>query len=275
MAKGNELKQRVSRAIIAHAFFRLESALTIALTIILVFLFPMPFPWWQWWYWVILGLIGEALIIYTSITDEVTSQRVVADMLRQEFNPREIHSPEYRQRVEKALEYRQRIEEHTRSIKAGVLRDHLSDTTADIADWVANVFGLAKRLDLYHNDQVLFQDQREVPREIAALRSRLQREDDEAVRQQLQQAIASKEEQLVNLEKLQNMMEKAEYQLETTLTALGTVYSQLLLINAKDIDSGRAQRLREDIAEQVAALQSLQETLDEVYGSSAIETSPP
>jgi len=275
MAKGNELKQRVSRAIIAHAFFRLESALTIALTIILVFLFPMPFPWWQWWYWVILGLIGEALIIYTSITDEVTSQRVVADMLRQEFNPREIHSPEYRQRVEKALEYRQRIEEHTRSIKAGVLRDHLSDTTADIADWVANVFGLAKRLDLYHNDQVLFQDQREVPREIAALRSRLQREDDEAVRQQLQQAIASKEEQLVNLEKLQNMMEKAEYQLETTLTALGTVYSQLLLISAKDIDSGRAQRLREDIAEQVAALQSLQETLDEVYGSSAIETSPP
>ena len=275
MAKGNELKQRVSRAIIAHAFFRLESALTIALTIILVFLFPMPFPWWQWWYWVILGLIGEALIIYTSITDEVTSQRVVADMLRQEFNPREIHSPEYRQRVEKALEYRQRIEEHTRSIKAGVLRDHLSDTTADIADWVANVFGLAKRLDLYHNDQMLFQDRREVPREIAELRSRLQREDDEAVRQQLQQAIASKEEQLVNLEKLQNMMEKAEYQLETTLTALGTVYSQLLLISAKDIDSGRAQRLREDIAEQVAALQSLQETLDEVYGSSAIETSPP
>jgi len=56
---------------------------------------------------------------------------------------------------------------------------------------------------------------------------------------------------------------------------LGTVYSQLLLISAKDIDSGRAQRLREDIAEQVAALQSLQETLDEVYGSSAIETSPP
>jgi len=275
MAKGNELKQRVSRAIIAHAFFRLESALTIALTIILVFLFPTPFPWWQWWYWAILGLVGEVLIIYTSISDEVTSRRVVADLLRQEFNPREIRSAEYRQRVEKALEYRQRIEEHTRSIKAGVLRDHLSDTTADIADWVANVFGLAKRLDLYHNDQMLFQDRREVPREIAELRSRLQREDDEAVRQQLQQAIASKEEQLVNLEKLQNMMEKAEYQLETTLTALGTVYSQLLLISAKDIDSGRAQRLREDIAEQVAALQSLQETLDEVYGSSAIETSPP
>jgi len=266
--KRNELKQRVTRAIITHAFFRLESALIIAMTIILTTLFPMPFPWWQWWYWLVFGLVGEALVVYTSITDEVTSRRIVADMLRQEFNPREIRSAEYRQRVEKALEYRQRIEEHVRGAEAGVLRDHLLDTTAGIADWVANVFGLAKRLDAYHNDRTLLRDRREVPREIVRLRSRLQQEDDEAVRQQLHQAIVGKEEQLANLEKLQNMMEKAEYQLETTLTALGTVYSQLQLIHVKDIDSGRAQRLRDDIADQVAALQSLQETLDEVYGSS-------
>jgi hypothetical protein len=267
MAKGNQLKQRVTQAIVAHAFFRLESALTIALTIILVFLLPQPFPWWRWWYWLALGTIGEVLIIYTSITDETTGRQVVADMLRQEFNPREIRSPLNRQRVEKALEYRQLIEVHVRKSEKGILRDHLIETTAGIADWVANVFGLAKRLDLLGNDPVIARDLRDVPHEIADLRVRLQREDDEAVRQQLQTAIASKEEQLANLKKLQNMMEKAEYQLETTLTALGTVYSQILLINTKDIDSGRAQRLREDIAEQIAALQALQETLDEVYGS--------
>jgi len=268
MAKGNELKQRATRAIVAHAVFRLESALTVALTILLVFLFPKPFVWWQWWYWLVLGAAGELLVVYTSISDEMTTRKVVADMLRQTFNPREIRSSEHRQRVEKALEYRQRIEEHVRGIKAGVLREHLIDTTAGVADWVANVFGLAKRLDVYHSDQVLDRDRREAPREIAGLRSRLQNEDDPAVRQQLQQAVVSKEEQLTNLRKLENMMEKAEYQLETTLTALGTVYSQLLLISAKDIDSGRAQRLREDIASQVSNLQSLQETLDEVYGSS-------
>jgi hypothetical protein len=269
MARKDELKQRATRAIITHAFFRLESALTIALTIILVFLFPQPFPWWQWWYWVILGVVGEILVIYTSVTDEMTARRVVSDMLRQEFNPGEIRAPEYRQRVEKALDYRQRIEEHVRSLEAGLLRDHLLDTTAGVADWVASVFGLAKRVDRYNGDQMLQRDRRDLPREIAELRARLQREDDEAVRQELQRAIAGKEEQLVNLQKLQNMMEKAEYQLETTLTALGTVYSQILLVGAKDIDSGRAQRLREDISDQVAALQSLQTTLDEVYGSSS------
>jgi hypothetical protein len=269
MARKDELKQRATRAIIAHAFFRLESALVIALTIILVFLFPQPFPWWQWWYWLILGVAGEILVIYTSITDEMTGRRVVSDMLRQEFNPAEIRAPEYRQRVEKALEYRQQIEEHARSLGSGVLRDHLLDSTAGVADWVASVFGLAKRVDRYNSDQTLQRDRRDLPGEIAQLRARLQREDNDAVRQELQQAIAAKEGQLVNLQKLQNMMEKAEYQLETTLTALGTVYSQILLISAKDIDSGRAQRLREDISDQVAALQSLQTTLDEVYGSSS------
>lgn len=269
MARKNDLKQSATRAIIAHAFFRLESALTIALTIILVFLFPQPFSWWQRWYWLVLGAVGEILVLYTSITDEMTGQRVVSDMLRQQFNPGEIRSPEYRQRIEKALDYRQRIEEHVRSTQTGLLRDHLLDTTSGVADWVASVFGLAKRVDRYNSDQALLRDRRDLPREIVELRARLQREDSEAVREELQQAITAKEGQLVNLEKLQNMMEKAEYQLETTLTALGTVYSQIQLISAKDIDSGRAQRLREDISDQVEALQSLQATLDEVYSSSA------
>ncbi len=269
-SRPNELKRKTTRAILAHAFFRLESALVVALTIVLVALLPHPFPWWQWWYWLVIGLVGEALIIYTSITDEMTSRKVVADMLRQQFNPAEIRTPEYRQRVEKALQYRQRIETHVRSADSGVLRDHLLDTTAGIADWVSSVFGLAKRLDQYHEDPVLLRDRRDLPREIANLRIKLQREDDLPVRQQLEQAISSKQTQLGNLEMLANTMEKAEYQLETTLTALGTVYSQIQLVQAKDIDSGRAQRLRGDIADQVAALQSLQETLDEIYQGSAV-----
>ena len=268
MAKGNQLKQRVTRAIIMHALFRLESAFTIALTILLLYFFPAPFPWWQWWYWVVLGVAGEVLVIYTSITDEMTGRQVVADMLRQEFNPRGIHAPQLRQRVEKALDYRQRIEEHVRQCDAGILHEHLIDTTTGVAEWVANVFGLAKRLDGYQGDEVLARDLHDVPREIADLRLRLQHETDESVRQPLSTAIAGKQEQLASLEKLQNAMEKAEYQLETTLTALGTVYSQIQLVNVKDIDSGRAQRLRQDINGQVAALQSLQESLDEVYGSS-------
>ena len=60
-------------------------------------------------------------------------------------------------------------------------------------------------------------------------------------------------------------MDRAELQLENTLTALGTVYSQALLLDARDMDSTKTQRLRDNISEQVASLNDLQSSLDEVY----------
>ncbi len=43
------LRQRTLWAMVAYAFFRVESAVTIAGTILLFFLYPQPFPWWQPW----------------------------------------------------------------------------------------------------------------------------------------------------------------------------------------------------------------------------------
>ena len=59
----------------------------------------------------------------------------------------------------------------------------------------------------------------------------------------------------------------AEFQLENTLAALGTLYTQLQPIGAKDVDSGRPQRLQEDITAQIASLQDSAEAMDEVYMS--------
>jgi hypothetical protein len=59
----------------------------------------------------------------------------------------------------------------------------------------------------------------------------------------------------------------AEFQLENTLAALGTLYTQIQLIGAKDVDSGRPQGLQEDITAQIASLQDIAEAMDEVYAS--------
>lgn len=250
---------------LSFAIFRLESALTIAVTIILIFLFPSPFPWWQWWYWLVIGVVAEALIIYTSLNDPALAQKVVADMLRGEFSARELRSATYRDKVEKALEYRERIEGVIRRSREGVLRDHLEEDARRITEWVANIFGLAKRLDAYENDEIIKRDMSSVRTTIEDFEARLRLEDDETVREQMQEAIRSKRTQWDNLQRLQNTMEKAEFQLENTLSAMGTVYAQLQLIGAKDVDSSHARRLREDIAQQVAALQDIVETMDEVY----------
>jgi hypothetical protein len=62
-------------------------------------------------------------------------------------------------------------------------------------------------------------------------------------------------------------MERAQLQLETTLSSLGTIYSQTMLVGAKDIDSGRAKRLRQEISEEVQELDHILVAMDEVYAS--------
>jgi hypothetical protein len=100
---------------------------------------------------------------------------------------------------------------------------------------------------------------------IEALKKRLALEDDDTVKRQISQTIAQKQIQRDNLHKLQNVMERAQFQLESTITAMGTVYSQMMLLGSRDVASGRAQRLQQDIDDQVQALQDVVQTMDEVY----------
>ena len=266
---GDELRSRALRAMLSHAFFRWESAVTIATFFIvlpaLTLLLGSWIPWWPWWAWLLAGAVAETVIVWASLSDEATAARVVADMFRRRFDPRTLRRAKLRDRVEKALEYRVRIEKVVQRTQKGVLREHLTEAARQITTWVEQVYALAQRLDAYESDPVLKQDLRSVPLAIKNFQARLELEDDESVRAQLRETIASKKAQWANLQRLQNAMEKAEYQLENTLAAMGTVYAQLQLMGAKDVDSGRAQRLREDIAEQVAALQDVLETMDEVY----------
>jgi multidrug resistance efflux pump len=85
------------------------------------------------------------------------------------------------------------------------------------------------------------------------------------VRATLNNTIADKQRQWEQLSHLQNTMEKAQYQLDSTLAALGTVYAQLQTIDLQGSDKGHVERLREDIGEQVSQLQDLSQAMDEVY----------
>ena len=262
-----ELKRRAGKAIIAQAFFRVESALTIVLTILLAFFLPHPFPWWRWWFWVVLGAISETLVIYTSVTDERTAERVVANMLREEYDPGDIKTRRYREKLEQALQYRDEIEKLIISMPAGVLRDHLYDSTAGIADWIGSIFAIAQRLDAYERDELLQRDIKQVPVGMESLRRDLAAETDVAVRQQIEETLKVKKGQQENLQALKSKMEQGQFRLEQTLTALGTVYSQFQLIRAQKLGDAEARNLSEGIREQVRGLQDILTSMNEVYGA--------
>jgi hypothetical protein len=148
-----------------------------------------------------------------------------------------------------------------------VLRDRLARATEPVGDWIEAICRLATRLDTFEQNMVLKRDLRSVPFEIDNFKKRLAQENDPAVEATLRNTIADKERQWEQLSQLQNTMEKAEYQMESTLAALGTVYAQMQSIDLRGAEKGRADRLRQDIDEQVAQLQDLSEAMDEVYAA--------
>jgi hypothetical protein len=97
------------------------------------------------------------------------------------------------------------------------------------------------------------------------LETRAKNEPHAEVRQQIEETLSTRRAQLESLQALQHANERGKLQIDQTLSSMGTVYSQLLLMDARDIDSGKYQRLQDDIAEEVKSLREIAEAMDEVY----------
>ena len=268
-----DIRQRAMREMIIHSFFDWKSAVVLALVILLTgstfaltkYLTPgILSPWWSI-VWPIFGLLSEIALAWSNLNDPAFGRQVVADMLQEEFNPQRLKSKDLRRWVDRALDYRGRIETNIRETRDGLLKDHLLDVADEIEHWIRNVYQIAGRLDKYRGDPVIIQDRKSVPARVANLEQSLAQERDPDVRTQIERTLQNKRTQLEHLKRLDSAMQRAQLQLEGTLSSLGTVYSQTLLVGAKDVDSGRAKRLRQDIADQVTGLEDILTTMDEVY----------
>jgi hypothetical protein len=261
----SDIEKRAQSAIFQYAIFRWESALVIALTLILFFLVPRPFPWWPRAGWIVLGIMGLIAVIYTSLTDADSNARVVLRLFQEQFDPGRVRDKELRKDVETALEYQRRIETQVRSQGRSLIRSRLEETAGQIANWVANIYALALRLDAYRRDDLLAQQRTSLPPEINQLTEQRKRATNPPVQAQLDQVIASKHQQWRALSQLDDRMTQASLQLEQSLTALATVYSQIQLVDAQSVESGRAERLQADISNEVSRLSDLVESINEVY----------
>jgi hypothetical protein len=262
------LEQQAGKALLQNAFFRWESAAIIGGTILLS-AFVHPFPGWPWWAWVVLGLIGEILIVVSSLTDQNERQRVMESLFRAQYNTGGIRDRDLRAKIDEAEQYRGRIQDVVDQQPKGLLRDHIQETTNQVYEWIANMVRLARRIDSYRSDQIIQRDMKSVPAEIADLNKRMGLERDSRVRDQMNTTLAARQQFLGNLQELDGRMERADLQLDHSLAALGTVYSQILLVGSSDVDSDKADRLRGDIHNEVLALQDLVDSLNEVYNYSS------
>jgi hypothetical protein len=268
-----KLQEQAQSAMLQYALFRWESGVIVALTIVLFFLLRRPFFWWPPFGWPLLGLVALILLVYSSLNDAETNARVLLDLFQEQFDPRQIRDKELRKDIELALTYQRRIETEIQKQREGLIRDRLEETANQISDWLSNIYQLAGRVDSYRADDLLAQERAELPKELERLTAQRKLEANSVLQTQLDEVIAGKGKHWQSLRELDARMKQAALQLEQSLTALATVYSQIQLIDAQSINSGRAERLQDDIREQVARLNDLVTSINEVYGNGGVDKS--
>jgi dGTP triphosphohydrolase len=121
---------------------------------------------------------------------------------------------------------------------------------------------VARISSLQHND-VIRRDLRAVPQAIEDLEARLASESDQTIHTQLERTLANRKKQLESLVALQTTIKRAEIQIESTLSQLGTIYSQLLTGQSTSQVADYS-RLAADVDEEVRLLQDHLEALREV-----------
>jgi hypothetical protein len=269
------LEKRVRNALFQEAFFRPESAILIAATMLLTAaaaVFPdaaviglLPPV-----VWLLGGTAVEAALVASSLTDPEFKRQVVAKMLRRDYKPESLKDKQLQQRMAEALDYRSRIEASINNRTDTVLRDELIETATQIDDWLASIYDLAQRIDRYQMDaQILERDRQRAEERLKQLQRETAVTQDPAVKAQLEETIGGLQQQLQTLNNLENTIKRARLQLENSLTHLGTIYSQTMLAEAKDIDRARAKRLRQEIANEVTELNDILITMDDVYSTEA------
>lgn len=263
------IERQARRAIFEHAILRVENAVLLALAILLAFFLPNPLPallpWWGAWTWLLAGLAGVALVSFSALKDPQEREKAVERLFREKYNVNGLRDRPLRDKLKKAEDYHQQIKATVKTQKDGILKERMQRTAGEIYDWIGNMVRLARRLDSYRVDPIIKGDRDELVKSIPALEARLRQEADPRVRQQIETTLADQRRLQENIGELDNRMQRADLQLDSSLAALGTVYSQLLLVGSKEVDSDRAERLSADISNEVASLQDVVDSINEVY----------
>lgn len=258
------MQRRALGAIVSNAFFTWPSAVNIALFVLLFVFVPLPFAFWQPWMWLAIGALAEAVYLYATVTDPQAGSEAVRRMLVEKYNPSTINNAVARQRVQKALDYKGLIDKFVAQ-QGGALKVSLQDASLDINKMIELIYQLARKIDSFEALAQGNQTSVTVISDLNSMQKRLSLETDPSVRSELSDGIQMKQQLLDQLTSIDNTAKRAEIQMDNTLTQLSTMYAQMQLMDAKALDGGRANRLRQDIREQISALSDTISAMDDVY----------
>lgn len=266
MTVNSEARQKVFGTLLANALLRWETLVTLMVTLIL-FLFvgdiTLPFMEWQPWFWLALGGLAEAVLVASTLADPEATEQALAEDFEREYDLRNIRNRVSRERLRDAFEYRRNMLKLADAAR-GAMRTRKRTLISDINDWIAHMYNLANRIDYFEDNDLAARDLQQVPRKIAEVKRLIRNDANEQTRRDRMQQLELLQKQRMSLEASAGAIKRAEIHLESTLSALGTVYAQMSLLGAKDSGSTRGQRLSIEIKDEIDKLQDTIDAMDEV-----------
>lgn len=267
MQEREQARRRVLATLMRNAILRWESFITLVITMTLFLgvgdfqLLGVTLPAI---FWLALGGAAEGALIWSTLTDPEEAQEAMSRDFEGKYDLQGIRNSVSRERLRSALDYRRNmlklIKQHQ-----GALRTELRETVNMVNAWISHMYDLAQHIDNFENNEIVMRDLRMIPQQIEKVRIRIDREKDERVREDLERQLKQLERQKMNLEQTQNSVKRAEIQLESTLSSLGTAYAQMALMGTKEVDSSKWRRTRLEIQDEVDRLQDTISAMDEVH----------
>jgi len=142
-------------------------------------------------------------------------------------------------------------------------QNRVREIAAHVQAWTTSITDLAQRIENFRQNRLISKDLKEVPKSIASLATRLNGETDPIMKAELERTLSNRRQQLAALEKVQRNIQMAEIKIESTLSMLGTIYSQILA--GQSIRQAADYRnLLNEIDEEVHTLQDHLQALEEV-----------
>jgi hypothetical protein len=165
--------------------------------------------------------------------------------------------------IDQAQAYQREIEWLVQSTSNTLDRQRLQELAAQVREWTQAVISLAQRVDGFRQNRLIRQDLKTVPTAIASLEERLAEATDPVIRRELERTLANRQKQQANLIKLQQTIQWAEIKIESTVSMLGTIYSQLLTGQSRN-HVADYRRLLNEVDEELLSLQDHLAALEEV-----------
>ena len=200
----------------------------------------------------------------TALDSPVSRQREVESRLAQRSKAKEhLTSPTIQVHLDKARTYKKQINDLIKSTSNQKVHARLQDQVTQVSGWVKAIEDIAKRVDSLQQNTLIHQDLEATPQSIEKLEAQLATESDEATRIELEGTLVNRRNQLAALERLQSTINRAEIKIESILSALGTIYSQVLIAQSTNHIADYS-HLSAEVDEEVRLLQDHLEALEEV-----------